>query len=251
MSVNGKTVIITGASQGIGKALAERFASEGASVAILDRQAGKARSVSLEIEKRGGRAIAVEADVSDKGAVTEAINEVDKVFGRIDVLVNNAGIYLMTPVGSTSAKDIDAMFSVNVKGLYFLSEGVLPAMERQGGGKIINIGSIYGQSGFPTSAIYCATKAAVHSLTKTMAIELRDRNIQVNCLAPGLIETELNEEFRKSNEEFIRRCRERFGGANGWLKPDELTGAALFLAGNASDSVTGTVMYVDRGWAAY
>lgn len=251
MFVTGKAVIITGASQGIGKALAERFAAEGASVAILDRQTEKARRVCSEINERGGRAIPVETDVSDPGAVTRSISEVIGHYGRIDVLVNNAGVYLMTPVGTTCPSDVEAMLNVNVKGLYYVSEAVLPAMASQGGGKVINIGSIYGQSGFPTSAIYCATKAAVHSLTKTMAIELRERNVQVNCLAPGLIETELNEEFRKSNQEYIRRCRERFGGENGWLKPDELTGAALFLASGASDSVTGTIMYVDRGWAAY
>ena len=127
------------------------------------------------------------------------------------------------------------MLSANVKGVFFLCQSVLPIFERNGGGKIINIGSIFGNDGFPGSAIYCATKGAISLLTKVLALELRERNIQVNAIAPGWIETPLNEEFRATDPDFMRRAAERFGGPNAWMKPEELTGAAVFLASSDAD----------------
>ena len=135
--------------------------------------------------------------------------------------------------------------------VFFLCQAVLPDFTRAGEGVIINIGSIFGNTGFPGSTIYCATKGAISLLTKTLALELRDRNIRVNSIAPGWFETPLNEDYRATNEEFMRRADERFGGKGAWMQPDEITGAAVFLASSGARSIIGTTLFVDRGWSAY
>jgi NAD(P)-dependent dehydrogenase (short-subunit alcohol dehydrogenase family) len=251
MRLKGQVAVVTGGSQGIGEALAKRYASEGAKVAILNRDEAKARSVVHAIQFAGGDASAFPTDVSRVSDIDRAIAAVIEKYGTINVLINNAAAYLMSPLGGTSEQAVDIMLSANVKGVFFLCQSVLPVFERNGGGKIINIGSIFGNDGFPGSAIYCATKGAISLLTKSLALELRDRNIQVNAIAPGWIETPLNEEFRATDPDFMRRAAERFGGGNAWMKPEELAGAAVFLASSDADSVTGTTLFVDRGWSAY
>ena len=251
MRLKGQVAVVTGGSQGIGEALAKRYASEGAKVAILNRDEAKARSVVHAIQFGGGDASAFPTDVSRVSDIDRAIAAVIEKYGTINVLINNAAAYLMSPLGGTSEQAVDIMLSANVKGVFFLCQSVLPVFERNGGGKIINIGSIFGNDGFPGSAVYCATKGAISLLTKSLALELRDRNIQVNAIAPGWIETPLNEEFRATDPDFMRRAAERFGGGNAWMKPEELAGAAVFLASSDADSVTGTTLFVDRGWSAY
>jgi len=172
-------------------------------------------------------------------------------YGTVDILVNNAGAYYLSALGSTVEAEFDAMLDTNIKGVFFLCQAVLPEFERRGRGKIINIGSIFGNDGFPGSAAYCATKGAIVLLTKSLGLELRERNIQVNAIAPGYIETPLNAGYRATNKEWLRRADERFGGPGVWMKPDELSGTAVFLASADADSVTGTVLFVDRGWSAY
>lgn len=251
MRLKGQVAIVTGGSQGIGEALAKRYAAEGARVAILNRNEAKARSVVKAIQTSGGEACAFQTDVSRVADIERAIASVVDRYGAINILVNNAAAYLMSPLGGTGEQAVDAMLNANIKGVFFLCQGVLPVFERNGGGKIINIGSIFGNDGFPGSAIYCATKGAVSLLTKSLALELRERNIQVNAIAPGWIETPLNAEFRATDADFMRRADERFGGPNAWMKPEELTGAAVFLASSDADSVTGATLFVDRGWSAY
>jgi NAD(P)-dependent dehydrogenase (short-subunit alcohol dehydrogenase family) len=251
MRLKGKVAIVTGGSQGIGEALAKRYAAEGAKVAILNRNEAKAQSVVRAIQAAGGDAAAFRTDVSRVSDIERALANVVEKYGTLHILVNNAAAYLMSPLGATKEEAVDVMLGANVKGVFFLCQSVLPVFERNGGGKIINMGSIFGNDGFPGSAIYCATKGAIALLTKSLAIELRERNIQVNAIAPGWIETPLNEEFRATDADFMRRAAERFGGSNPWMKPDELTGAAVFLASSDADSVTGTTLFVDRGWSAY
>lgn len=251
MRLKNQVAIITGGSQGIGEAFAKRFAAEGAKIAILNRTPAKAERVVDAIRKAGGEAISIRADISKVAEIDRTVAGVIEQFGTIDILVNNAGVYFLSELGSTTEQAFDAMIDTNLKGLFFLSQGVLPEFERKRRGKIINVGSIFGNDGFPGSAIYCCTKGAIHMITKTLAVELRERNIQVNAIAPGLIETDMNQGYRATNEEWLRRCRERFGGPGEWMKADELTGAAVFLASSDADSMTGAVVYVDRGWSAY
>jgi NAD(P)-dependent dehydrogenase (short-subunit alcohol dehydrogenase family) len=251
MRLKEQIAVVTGGSQGIGEALAKRYAAEGARVAILNRNEAKAGSVVQAIQAAGGEAIAFKTDISCVSEIEHAIAGVIAKFGTINILVNNAAAYLMSPLGQTSENAVDIMLDANIKGVFFLCQSVLPVFEQNGGGKIINIGSIFGHDGFPGSAIYCATKGAITLLTKSLALELRERNIQVNAIAPGWIETPLNEEFRQTDPDFMRRASERFGAPNAWMKPDELTGAAIFLASRDANSVTGITLFVDRGWSAY
>ena len=183
--------------------------------------------------------------------IDRAVAAVLGTYGAIDVLVNNSGAYFLSEIGKTKEAEFDEMLATNIKGVFFMCQALLPEFDRRGRGKIVNIGSIFGHTGFPGSAGYCGTKAAIHLMTKTLGIELRERNIQVNAIAPGFTETPLNEGYRATNEEWMRRADERFGGPGVWMKPEELTGAAVFLASSDSDSVTGTIIFVDRGWSAY
>lgn len=251
MRLSGQVAIVTGGSQGIGEALARRYAAEGAKVAILNRTERKAQAVVETIRAAGGEAAAFRADISRVSEIERAVAHVVEEYGTVDILVNNAGAYLMSPIGSTTEDTFDVMFNTNVKGAFFLCQSVLPVFARKGHGKIVNIGSIFGHDGFPGSSIYCATKGAISLLTKSLALELRDRNVQVNAIAPGWIETAMNEGFRATDEEFMRRAAGRFGGPGAWMQPHELAGAAVFLASSDADSVTGTTLFVDRGWSAY
>ena len=238
MKLAGKVAIVTGGSQGIGEAIALAYANEGAAVAIFNRHVETGQGVAAKIQAAGGKSVAIGCDVSQLASMTAAIKEVRSTFGRVDILVNNAAAYLLTPLGETTEDSIDQMLDANIKGVFLLSQLVLPDFRDRGGGKIINIGSIFGHNGFPGSAIYCATKGAVHLITKTLALELRDQNIQVNAIAPGWVETPLNEHYRATNEEFMRRARERFGGGNAWMKPDQMAGAAVFLASSELQSLS-------------
>ena len=167
MRLKGQVAVVTGGSQGIGEALAKRYAAEGAKVAILNRNEVKAQSVVRAIQSSGGDAVAFRTDVSRTVDIERAVAGVVETYGTIHILVNNAAAYLMSPLGGTSEQAVDTMLSANVKGVFFLCQSVLPIFERNGGGKIINIGSIFGNDGFPGSAIYCATKGAISLLTKS------------------------------------------------------------------------------------
>ena len=251
MRLKGRVAIVTGGSQGIGEAIARRYAAEGASVAILNRNPGKAAEVVGAIRSDGGEATAIAADISRVAEIDRAVAEVLETYGAIDIVVNNAAAYLLSPLGGTTEEAFDVMIHTNVKAVFFLCQAVLPEFERRGRGKIINIGSIFGDGGFPGSAVYCSTKGAVTQMTRTLALELRERNIQVNAIAPGFVATPLNAGYRATNAEFMRRADERFGGPGVWMQPDEIAGSAVFLASDDADSVTGAVLFVDRGWSAY
>jgi NAD(P)-dependent dehydrogenase (short-subunit alcohol dehydrogenase family) len=251
MRLKDQVAIVTGGSQGIGEAVARRYAAEGAKVAIVNRTASKGEAIADSIRKSGGAARAFAADLSRVSEIDRVVAEVIKAYGTVDILLNNAGAYFLSEIGRTKEAEFDAMLATNIKGVFFLCQAVLPEFERRKKGKIINIGSIFGHTGFPGSAGYCGTKAAVHLITRTLGLELRERNIQVNAIAPGFTETPINEGYRASNEEWMRRADERFGGPGVWMKPEELSGAAVFLASPDSDSITGSVVFVDRGWSAY
>lgn len=247
-----KVAIVTGGSRGMGRGYCERFAKEGAKVALIYHSNNEAADdVIRAITDNGGTAIAYQCDVTNSKKIEDTFDKVAKDFGGIDILVNNAGIYIFTPLGDTSEEDWDHQINTNLKGVFFCTQAAMPHMKKRGGGKVINIGSIFGEDGFPGSSGYCATKGAIKLLTKTMCLELREHNIQVNSLSPGCIETDLNKEYREENEDFMRSLQERFGQGNPWLKPDEMAGTAVFLASTDSDSVTGANIMVDRGYAAY
>ena len=246
-----KVAIVTGGSRGMGRSYCERFADEGANVALIYHADGEAANeVTRAIDAKGGTAKAYRCDVTNPAQIESTFGQVARDFGGIDILVNNAGVYLMTPIGETSEDVWDRQMNTSLKGIFFCTQSAVPYMKQRGGGKIINIGSISGDHGVPGSSVYCAAKGATKMLTKALCLELREHNIQVNTLSPGCIETDMNAGYRKENPDFMKSLQERFGKGDPWLKPDEMAGTAVFLASSDSDSVTGANIMVDRGFAA-
>ena len=250
--LDGKVAVVTGGSRGIGAAIARRFGTEGARVAVVYRAAATAADEVVDgIKAAGGEAIAIHCDVAQPKASAAMAEATVAAFGGIDILVNNAGIYLLTTLGKTTEDEWDSQMDTNVKGAYFTAQAALPHMVAKGGGKIINIGSIGGETGMPSSAVYCATKGAIKLLTKSLALDLRPHNIQVNSLSPGCVESDMNAEYRVGIEGFTESLQGRFGEGDPWMVPDDMAGTAVFLASADSDMVTGANIMVDRGYSAY
>ncbi len=239
-----RVVMVTGGAHGIGLAIARAFAGEGARVIIFDRQADVAQRAADEITAAtGAEALAVTADVRDAEAVSAAVTQSVDRFGQIDVLVNNAGIYPNTPVLEMDEAEWDAVFDVNVKGMFLVSQAVARAMvERGNGGRIVNISSGAAESGRVGAAHYCASKAAVNMFTKVLALELAPHGIVVNAVGPGLIEIpgwSLSQDYIDAI--VSTSPMGRIG------QPEDVARAVLYLASPTATYITGTTLYVDGG----
>jgi NAD(P)-dependent dehydrogenase (short-subunit alcohol dehydrogenase family) len=253
MKLADKVALVTGGSAGIGEAIALRFASEGARVGVVaSADMGKAERVVKKIEGASGLARAFVADVARVAQIEALVEAVFQAFGRIDILVNAAGIIDATPAGNTSEADYDRIMDINLKGTFFCINAVVPHMEAQGAGKIINISSIGGILGSSQHAVYGASKAGVIGLTRALACELAPRGIHVNAIAPGPTATPGNEalrtrpEFRESLESLAARTKSR----RTFSDPDDMAGAALFLAADDGRAMHGSVMVLDEGFTA-
>ena len=241
----GGTAFVTGGSRGIGRAVVRRLAAEGFAVGIDYLQAKEAaEALAAEICAAGGRALAVQADVSDRDAVTAAIGKVEAAFGPITCLVNNAGI-----AEQHQFQDIDStfwhrIFAVNVDGAYHTIQAVLPGMIHRKAGTIVNISSIWGQRGASCEVAYSATKAAIIGLTRSLAAELAPSGIRVNCVAPGVIHTDMVEVL---GEDTLRSLAEETPmGRLG--KPEDVAAAVAFFCREESALVTGQVLTADGGF---
>ena len=241
----GGTAFVTGGSRGIGRAVVRRLAAEGFAVGIDYLQAKEAaEALAAEICAAGGRALAVQADVSDRDAVTAAIGQVEAAFGPITCLVNNAGI-----AEPHQFQDIDStfwhrIFAVNVDGAYHTIQAVLPGMIHRKAGTIVNISSIWGQRGASCEVAYSATKAAIIGLTRSLAAELAPSGIRVNCVAPGVIHTDMVEVL---GEDTLRSLAEETPmGRLG--KPEDVAAAVAFFCREESAFVTGQVLTADGGF---
>lgn len=251
MKLKGKVAIVTGGSRGIGACIARRFGAEGASVAVVAHtKLDKARAVADEIEAAGGTAKPFQADIAKIAECERLAAAAVEAFGTVDILVNNAAIFLAAPVAETTEEIWDRQMDLNLKGPFFLAKAVVPIMKEKGGGKIINISSIAGLRGFPRSSAYCASKGGLANLTKAMCLELAKDRINVNSLSPGNIETDMNAPFR-ADPEYDKYQASLTPSGVGHMDPNELTGAAVFLASSDSDSMHGADVLVDGGWAAW
>jgi len=248
MRLQGKTALVTGAGQGLGFAFAQRLASDGASIAVVDIAAADAAVARLR--QAGAQAIGIAADVSKEADVERAVGEAMKAFGRIDVLVNNAGFFTGMKVGPfelIGVEEWNRMMSVNVLGPYLFCRAVVPHMRTQGGGRIINISSGTALKGVPGSLHYVSSKAALIGFTRSLARELGKDNITVNAIAPGLTLSEgvLSRGTNQPSLEAQRRTR----AIQRDEKPEDLVGALSFLASDDAAFMTGQTLAVDGGSA--
>ncbi|MDA4135572.1 MAG: glucose 1-dehydrogenase [Thaumarchaeota archaeon] len=247
LELSGKVAIVTGGDSGIGKAISELFAAEGASVVIVDIADG---TVADSISKGGGIAWHVKADVrsdQDAGRIVEAA--VSK-FGGVDVLCNNAGIELMKPMIETTEDEWDRVLDTNLKGVFLLSKHVIPEMIKRGGGSIVNTASQLGLVGLESFSAYCASKGGVILLTKAMALEHTRHNIRVNCVCPGPVETSMLERelmAQPNPDEAAKIWAERLP-IRRFGTPGEVAQAVLFLASGRSSFSVGQILVVDGGY---
>lgn len=242
--LDGKVAIVTGASRGLGKAMALALAEAGADVIVTDVL--DCKQTVKEINALGKKGLGLKLDVTKKSAIARAVKKALAQFKHIDILINNAGIYYPTPVADLKEKDWDKIISVNLKGTLLLSQAVGAHMMKRKQGRIINIASIAGISAFAQSAAYNASKAAVIMLTKTLATEWGAYGIRVNAICPGIFQTDMTKGLM-GDKSFQTMIKTRIP-LRRHATPDELMGAALFLASDASSYMTGHAMVIDGGW---
>jgi 3-oxoacyl-[acyl-carrier protein] reductase len=243
MKLEGKVALITGGAQGIGRAIALLFARQGAKVAISDINLERARETCQEIESLGGQAIAISGNVADAKEAEAMIEQAVEKFGGLDVLVNNAGITRDGILLRMREEDWDAVIAVNLKGAFHCTKAALRFFLKRKGGKIVNIASVTGEMGNAGQSNYAASKAGLIGFTKSVAREYANRNIQVNAVAPGFIDTAMSQAIPPKGREFLIQQipMERLG------TPEDVAEAVLFLACPAADYITGQVLNVNGG----
>ncbi len=245
-NLSGKVAIITGASRGIGESIAAAFAQAGALVVLTSRKPENVEPAAQRIRDAGGRALAIAAHAGSEADAVMVVERTLAEYGRLDILVNNAAANPhFGPILTAEGSHWDKIFEVNVKGYFFMAKAAVPAMQQAGGGKIINMASIAGINPGPMMGIYSTSKAAVIMLTKALAAELAGDNIQVNAIAPGFIKTKFSAALWTNPT--LNQVIERATPQGRIAEPDEVTGAALYLASDASSFTTGSVLVVDGG----
>jgi 2-dehydro-3-deoxy-D-gluconate 5-dehydrogenase len=248
-----KIAVVTGASQGIGRAIALGLAQAGAHVVLAkypDKRQDAIKEVQAAIEALGRRAMIVQTDVADVAQVRALIDKTKESFGRIDIMVNNAGWTGTTPALEVSEEEYDRTMAASLKSVFFASQAAARVMIPQGGGKIINIGSNFGEIAFKSRSVYAAAKAGVHHLSRALSLEWAKDGVLVNVVAPCITETESRKNILErpgykewATKEMIPRGR--------WNQPEDLVGAVLFLSSHLSDMVVGHVLMVDGGWTIH
>ncbi|OGG28221.1 hypothetical protein A3A64_00575 [Candidatus Gottesmanbacteria bacterium RIFCSPLOWO2_01_FULL_48_11] len=249
--LTGKVAFVTGASSGIGRASALALANQGAKVVVTARRLEKLQALAAEIKQRGHEALPLAMDVTKKEAIDAAIAETIKTFGRLDILLNNAGVAEFAAFLDMTEAQWDKTIDTNLKGYFWVSQAAAAHMAKNKWGRIINIASIASGSvgvGFPQIAQYCASKGGVIGMTEALAIELAPMGILVNVIGPGVIETEMTEAMLKDPKQaeiLLSRAPLKRAG-----KPEEIAAAVVYLASDEASYTTGATLYVDGGWLA-
>jgi gluconate 5-dehydrogenase len=245
LSLTGRVALVTGASRGIGRAVALALAAAGADVACCARGQEEVERTAAEIRSSGGRARGFLLDVTRAAEIDAVVRAVAAALGPVDVLVNNAGIVFEKRTGEVTDEEWDLVLATNLTSMFRLARAVVPGMIARGGGKIINIGSMYGALGVPRYAAYCASKAGAEGLTRSLGAEWARHGIQVNCLAPGYMNTDIPREAmadEKTRTLFLSKVPARRIG-----EPEEVGPLAVYLASAASNFMTGQTIYLDGG----
>ena len=249
--LEGKVALVTGGARGIGRAICEAYAREGARVAVADRLAEDAQETAGVLGKQG---MALTMDVTDRAAIEAGVAAVDDRWGGVDILVNNAGVFNMAPLGEVTPEDYRRQFDINVGGTIFACQAAVPSMRRRGGGAIVNFSSQAGRRGEPNITVYCATKAAVISVTQSLALELAPDGIRVNAIAPGVVDTPMWDQVDALFAKYEKREKgekKRLVGEAVPLgrmgRPDDIADPCVFLASDAARYITAQTLNVDGG----
>jgi len=244
--LTGRVAVVVGGAGGIGRALALGLADFGADVVVASRKLEPLEKVAEEIRAKGRKTLAITVDVVQERSVADMVDRILKVFPRIDVLVNAAGVAIRKPAETFPIGEWQQVMDVNTRGTWLCCQAVGRVMIKQKSGKIINLSSVRGRYGLPADyAAYCPSKGAVDTLTRTLACEWAKYNVLVNAVAPTIVETELTRPAL-ADAEFAQRMKARIPLGR-WAMPEDIVGATLFLASKASDFVTGQILYIDGG----
>lgn len=250
MSFEGKVVLVTGGTSGIGQETARQFAQQGARVVIAGRREAEGTAVVEAIRSAGGEAVFVKTDVTQESDVKQLVEQTLQHFGRLDIAFNNAGVEQVAPVIEFDESAYRHVFDINVLGVFFSQKYEIPAMLKSGGGVIVNTSSIVGHIGMPGAAIYIASKHAVEGITKTTALELAGQGIRVNAVAPGAVATDMIDRFAgvegSENREYLA-AQHPLGRL---ARAEEIAAAVLYLASDAASFTTGISLPVDGGYLA-
>lgn len=251
MKLKDKVAVITGASKGIGKGIAIRYAEEGAAVVLASRSEDVLASIARQIQDAGGRALALALDVRSADSVEDVVQKAVKEYGRLDIMVNNAGISMVQPSEELKPEDWQRALETDLFGVFYGCQSAARQMIAQGnGGCIINLTSVYGLVAAPMRAAYCTSKAGANMLTKLLASEWASKNIRVNAIAPGYIRTELVQQLIDRGALPVGAIEKRTPqGRIGEVS--DLLALAVLLASDESGFMTGSIVTVDGGWAAY
>ncbi|SFP81075.1 SDR family NAD(P)-dependent oxidoreductase [Parafilimonas terrae] len=249
--MSNKVLIVSGGASGLGLAAAEKFAKNGYSAVLIDIDEVKGKKAEEKIRSMGVDAIFCKCDISNKEEVQQAAQQAKERFGRVDVLINNAGLEVRGSILQCTEEDWVRLYNINLKGIYYMSNAFVPSMVEQKKGAIVNTGSILGYRTVPERAAYSSSKGAIDTLTRSMAFDLAQHNIRVNCVVPGAIDTPLirgsiNDSPDPAETEKTLGSKSVFGRMG---KPEEVANVMYFLASDEASFVTGAAYFVDGGWS--